>query len=53
MDVGRKDEWSLKEQQGIMITTMMIIIVFYIYPRKRRILGFMDDKELNLSQWQV
>lgn len=50
MDVGKNYKWSLNEQQSIMITIMMIIIVLYIYPRKRRGLGFLDDKELNLSK---
>ena len=51
MDVGKNDKWYLDEQQSIMITTM-IIIVLYIYPRRRRGLSFLNDKELTLSQQQ-
>ena len=50
MDVDKNEKRCVNKQQSIMITTMMIIIVLYIYPRRRRALGFLDGKELNLSQ---
>lgn len=49
MDVGKNNGRSLNEQ-SIIIIIIMIIIVPYIYPRKMRGLGFLGDKELNLSQ---
>lgn len=50
MDVGKSDKRSLNEQQSIISITMMKIILTYIYHMKIRELGFLDDKELNLSQ---